>query len=123
MMATDCNNMMIRFRRRRATLSVLTITIMSSFLINGVSGTIMTIPVEADATIREDTPLINYGTSDAIEFITPPSDAYNDGTRIEGILRFDVSSLLSSSSPSDGGGDDGGVDEMVIKKGSTEIVH
>ena len=100
--------MMIRFRRRRATLSVLTITMVSLSLIRGVSGTIITIPVEADATIREDTPLINYGTSDAIEFITPPSDAYNDGTRIEGILRFDMSSLHHESSDDDG--------EMIIKK-------
>jgi hypothetical protein len=117
-MATDCNNnmMMMHSKRRRATLLVLTITTISSFLIHGVSGTIITIPVEADATIREDTPLINYGTSDAIEFITPPSDTYNDGTRIEGILRFDMSSLLSSTSPSGGGGGDDGVDEMIIKK-------
>lgn len=111
-MATDCNNnMMLHSTRRRATL-LITITMVSSFLMNGVSGTIITIPVEADATIREDTPRINYGTSDAIEFITPPSDTHNDGTRIEGILRFDMSSLLSSLS--DGGGDD--ASEMVIKK-------
>ena len=111
MMATDCNNMMMMHSRRRgATLLTITITMVSSFFINGVSGTIITIPVEADATIREDTPRINYGTSDAIEFITPPSDTYNDGTRIEGILRFDMSSLHHESS-----GDDG-VDEMVIKK-------
>lgn len=84
-----------------------------------VSATIITIQAQADATIREDEPQINYGSSDFVEFIAPPSmlasAGNNVGTRIEGLLRFDIGPLLSSDVYSGQAGGDVSSDAIVNK--------